>query len=67
MDTIDTLESDGTIKTGHPADEHEFCPKCGMCIECGDCAIWGAVENPSTHKRKTNARYNKFGNASPMD
>lgn len=25
----------------HKAEEHKFCVKCGMCDECGDCAIWG--------------------------
>lgn len=33
--------TDGTRRTGSPLDEHAFCPKCGMCIECEDCAIWG--------------------------
>ena len=25
----------------HVEDEHQFCPKCGMCEDCDDCAIWG--------------------------
>lgn len=41
MNGIPTLATDGTMKTGHPLDEHEFCPKCGFCVECEDCAIWG--------------------------
>lgn len=24
-----------------PTDEHQFCPKCGYCVDCKDCAIWG--------------------------
>jgi hypothetical protein len=27
--------------TNHVEDEHQFCPKCGMCLDCKDCAIWG--------------------------
>lgn len=48
-DVTTTLATDGTVRTGHPLDEHEFCPKCGMCTECGDCAIWGCGNRNTTN------------------
>lgn len=43
------LATDGTKRTGSPLDEHAFCPRCGYCLECEDCAIWGcgAEDEPS--------------------
>lgn len=28
-----------------PTDEHQFCPQCGYCIDCDDCAVWGCGAN----------------------
>ena len=25
----------------HNPDTHNFCSKCDMCVDCGDCAIYG--------------------------
>jgi hypothetical protein len=38
-----------------PTDEHQFCPKCGFCIDCDDCAIWGCgkKEDQDDAERKT--------------
>lgn len=33
-----------------PEDEHAFCPLCGYCVECGDCAIWGCGKQQEEDK-----------------
>lgn len=30
---------------GNPDDTHEACPKCGYCLECGDCRTYGCGLN----------------------
>ena len=35
------------LTVNHIEDEHQFCPKCGMCLDCNDCAVWGCGKKNS--------------------